>query len=81
MKPISVWGLLGGHDGHDGGQWGKFGQEARVTPLLYFKGHSVIFKDHRESGPRFSVSSEVRCFYSICPRHYTGVLGPTQTTG
>ncbi len=67
MKPIRVWGILGGHDGHDGGQWGKFGQEARVTPLLYFKRHPGIFYDHRESGPRFSVSSEGRCFlhYSV----------------
>ncbi len=49
------------------GQWGnlaKFG----------------IFNDHRESGPRFNVSSEGRCFLTVkCPRHYTGALGPTQT--
>ncbi len=25
------------------GQWGDFGQDARVTPLLFFKGHPGIF--------------------------------------
>ncbi len=58
MKPISVWGLLGGHDG----QRVKFGQDVQVTPLLFFKGHPGIFNDHRESGPRFNISSERRCF-------------------
>ncbi len=56
MKPISVWGLLGGHDGQKA--MGKFGQDAGVTPLLFFEGHPGIFNDHRESGPRFNVSSE-----------------------
>ncbi len=37
---------------------GKFGQDAGVTPLLFFEGHPGIFNDHRESGPRFNVSSE-----------------------
>ncbi len=43
------------------GQCGKFGQDAGVTPLLFFEGHPGIFNGHRESGPRFSVSSEGRC--------------------
>ncbi len=34
MKPISVWGWLGGHDGQR--PTGKFGQDAGVTPLLFF---------------------------------------------
>ncbi len=34
MKPISVWGWLGGHDGQR--PVGKFGQDAGVTPLLFF---------------------------------------------
>ncbi len=58
MKPISVWGWLGGHDGQR--PMGKFGQDAGVTPLLFFEGHPGIFNDHRESGPRFNVSSEGR---------------------
>ncbi len=54
MKPISVWGCLGGHDGQR--PVGKFGQDAGVTPLLFFEGHPEIFNDHRESGPRFKFS-------------------------
>ncbi len=74
MKPISVWGMIRrpwwseasgqiwpGHRGN--------------TSTLYENCHG-IFNDHRESGPRFNISSEV-----WCPRHYTGALGPTQTTG
>ncbi len=72
MKPISVWGLLGGHDGQR--PMGKFGQDAGVTPLLFFEGHPGIFNDHRESGPRFNISSEGRCFlqYSV-PALYWGI--------
>ncbi len=44
------------------GQWANL---ARVTPLLFFKGHAGIFNDHRESGPRFNVSSERRKFLSV----------------
>ncbi len=40
----------------------QFGQDAGVSPLLFFKGHPGIFHDHRESEPRFNVSSEGRCF-------------------
>ncbi len=79
MKSISVWGWLGGHDGQR--TVGEFGQDTGVTSLLFFEGHPGIFNDHRESGPRFNVSSERRCSDSIVSRHYTGVLGPTQTTG
>ncbi len=61
MKPISVWGWLGGHDGQR--PMGEFGQDAGVTPLLFFEGHSGIFNDHRESGPRFNISSEGWCYF------------------
>ncbi len=50
------------------------------TPTLYEKCHG-IYNDHRESGPRFNVSSEGQCFWQYYPRHYTGALGPTHTTG
>ncbi len=64
----------------DKGQWWEFGQDTGVTPVLFKR--CVIFNDHRESGPRFNVSSKRRCFLTVqCTRHYTGVLGPTQTTG
>ncbi len=42
----------------DKGQWREFGQDTGVTtPTLYEKCHG-IFNDHRESGPRFNISSE-----------------------
>ncbi len=46
------------------GQWANL---ARITPLLFFKGHPEIFNDQRESGPLINVSSEERCFlqYSV----------------
>ncbi len=44
---------------------GKFVQDARVTPLLFFEGHPGIFNDHRESGPRFNVSSEGRLYNKL----------------
>ncbi len=50
------------------------------TSTLYEKCHGV-YNDHRESGPRFNVSSEGQCFWQYYPHHYTGALGPTQTTG
>ncbi len=80
MKPISAWGWLGGHDGQR--PMGKFCLDAGVTPLLFFEGHPGIFNDHRESVPRFSISSEGRWFlqYSV-PVTNTGVLGSTQTAG
>ncbi len=34
MKPISVWGRLGGHDGQR--PMGEFVKDAGVTPLLFF---------------------------------------------
>ncbi len=63
MKPISRWGWLGGHDGQR--PMGKFGQDARVTPLLFFEGHLGIFNDLRESGPLFNVSSEGWCLLTV----------------
>ncbi len=61
MKPISVQGLLRGHDGQR--PMGEFYQDAGITPLLFFDGHPGIFNDKRESGPRFNVSSERRYFF------------------
>ncbi len=75
MKPISVWGWSGGHDGQR--SMGKFGQDAEGTPLLFLKWHHGIFND-RESGPRFNVSSEGRCFLTVVsPSLYWGVRTPT----
>ncbi len=61
VETISVWGWLGVHDGQR--PVGEFDQDAGVTPLLFFEGHSGIFNDHRESGPRFNIAFEGRCFF------------------
>ncbi len=34
------------------------------TPTLYEKCHGIS-NDHRESGPRFNVSSERQCFFTV----------------
>ncbi len=51
------------------GQWANL--DAGVTPLLFFEGHPGIFNDHRESGPRFNISSEGEGIVS--PSLYWGV--------
>ncbi len=65
IEPIKWWGLLGGHD-WQGPVEGIWPGHRGYTPTLYKKCHG-IFNDHRESGPRFNVSSERRCFlqYSV----------------
>ncbi len=66
MKPISVWGRLGRHDGPRAiGTF--FWPECQSNTLLFFGGLLGICNDHRESGPRFNISSEGRCFlqYSV----------------
>ncbi len=63
MKPIGVWGWLGGRDVQR--PVGEFGQDAGVTPLLFFEGHPGIFNDHRGSGLRFNISSEAWCLLTV----------------
>ncbi len=53
MKPIGVWRWVGGQDG----QWANLARMPGLHPYSY-QGHPGIFIDHRESGPRFNVSSE-----------------------
>ncbi len=55
MKPISVWGWLGGHDGQR--PMGKFGQDAWGYIPTLFRRTSWDFL-WPQSGPRFNVSSE-----------------------
>ncbi len=60
------------------------GNLARTPGLHLYSLREVswdFFNDHRESGPRFNVSSERRCSFDSVPHHYTGALGPTETTG
>ncbi len=44
------------------GQWANLASiqyySIRLHPLLFLEGHPGLFNDHRESGPRFNVSSE-----------------------
>ncbi len=65
MKPISVWGLLGGHDGQEANDQIWQGCQGYTLLFFFFKGHPGIFNDHRDSGPRFNVSSEGRCFVAV----------------
>ncbi len=46
---------------------GQIWPGCRGYTLLFFEGHPGIFNDHRESGPRFNISSEGRWFlqYSV----------------
>ncbi len=43
---------------------GDMARTPGLHPTLYEKCH-VIFNDHRESGPRFNVSSEGRSFLTV----------------
>ncbi len=63
MKPISVWGWLGGHDGQR--PMGKFGQDAGVTPLLFSKDILGFLMTTESQDPRFNVSSEGRCLLTV----------------
>ncbi len=49
----------------DKGQSWEFGQDTGVAPLLFTRGAMGFFNDHRESGPRFNVSSERRGFLTV----------------
>ncbi len=49
----------------DKGQWWAFVQDTRVTPLLFYEKCHGIFNDHRESGPRFNISSERQYFLTV----------------
>ncbi len=65
MKPISVWGFLGGHDGQR--PMGKFGQDDGVTPLLFSKDilgflmtiecQDLGLKSHPKDGAFYSIVS------------------------
>ncbi len=70
---FSGWVLLGGHDWQRPVE-GIWPGHRGYTPTLYKKCHG-IFNDHRESGPRFNVSSERRCSFDsiVSPSLYWGV--------
>ncbi len=68
-------GWLGGHEGQR--PMGKFGQDAGVTPLLFFKGHPGIFNDPESQDLGLTSHPKDGAFYSIV---YRGVR-TQQTTG
>ncbi len=65
IEPIKWMGIIR-RPCLDKGQWWDFARHRGYTPTLYKK-YPGIFNDHRESGPRFNVSSKGRCFlqYSV----------------
>ncbi len=73
IEPIKWMGLLGGHDWQRPVE-GIWPGHRGYTPTLYDECHG-IFNDHRESGPRFNVSSERRCSFDsiVSPSLYWGV--------
>ncbi len=76
MKPICVWGLVGGHDGQR--PMGDFGQDAGVTPLLFSKdilgflmtteSHDHGLMSHPKDGALYSI---------VSPSIYWGVRNHT----
>ncbi len=79
MKPISVWGWLGGHDGQR--PMGEFGQDAGVTPLLFSKDILGFLMTTESQDLGLTSHPKDGAFYSVVsPSLYWGV-GPTQTAG
>ncbi len=80
MKPISVWGILGGHDGQR--SMGKFGQDGGVTPLLFSKDilGFLMTTESQDLGLMSHLKDGAFLQFSV-PVTILGCLGPTQTTG
>ncbi len=47
------------------GQWANLAGMPRSHLYSFRMRHHGMFNDHRESGPRFSVSSEGRCCLTV----------------
>ncbi len=47
------------------GQWGSLARMLGSHPYSFSKDILGFFNDHRESGPRFNVSSEGRCLLTV----------------
>jgi len=58
----------------DRGHWANLARMPGLHPYS-FKRHPGIFCDHRQSGPRFNVSSEGRCSFDsiVSPSLYWGI--------
>ncbi len=50
-----------------------------ARPLIFFRHPGILTTESQDLG----LTSHLKdgAFYSIVSRHYTGALGPTQTTG
>ncbi len=79
MKPIGVWGWLGGHDGQR--PMDEYGQDAGVTPNFFSKDILGFLMTTESQDLGLTSHPKDGAFSSIVSRHYTGALGPTQTTG
>ncbi len=65
----------------DKGQWRKFGQDTRDTPLLFTRSAMGFLMTTESQDLRLTCHPKDGAFIFDSPHHYTGALGPTQTTG
>ncbi len=65
----------------DKGQWGEFGQDTGVTPLLFTRSAIGFLMTTESQDLSLTSHPKMVLVDSIVSRHYTGALGPTQTTG
>ncbi len=63
------------------GQWANFGQDAGLQPLSFSKDILGFLMTTESQDLGLTSHPKDGAFYSIVSRHYTGALGPTQTTG
>ncbi len=71
MKPISVWGWLGGHDSQR--QWREFGQDAGVTSLLFMRSAMGFLMTTESQDLGLTSHPKDGAFYSIVsPSLYSG---------
>ncbi len=67
----------------DKGQWWGFGQDTGVIPLLFTRSTMgfLMTTENQDLGLTSHPKDGAFFQYSVpCPRHYTGALGPIQTT-
>ncbi len=64
----------------DKGQWREFGQDTGVTPLLFTRSAMGFLMTTESLHLGLTSHPKDVLFDRIVSRHYTGALGPTQTT-
>ncbi len=65
----------------DKGQWRKFGQDTGVMLLLFTRSAMGFWVTTESQDLSLTCHPKDGAFIFDSPRYYTGVLGPTQTTG